>query len=318
MKKTALLLLILFNFGSLFSQSDKIAKLIYETDELNLDMWDFVDYAKVKIEDKTELTKFFYHWVGTHIKYDNEVFQTILDKTVDPKQFQNSQDEYHVYENRKGVCAGYANLFKWFMDEIEIEAVVISGHIRDERNHYVDLSSDDKFRHAWNAIKLNNEWILVDSTWGTSDDISVSDFYYNIDPDLAIITHYPTEQKWQLLENPLSLKEFNNSKFVKPIWFFSGYSDIPTLKADDEFYYLVYKSNANKECSVELMYSSDNLDFSTINNIAKINQDGFTYLRFSKKDVAKQAYFKLNLTISKMYGNTRNTFIHNGVINFKT
>ncbi|MFL0354765.1 transglutaminase domain-containing protein [Xanthomarina sp. GH4-25] len=318
MRKNILLLFILFNFGSVFSQTDAITNLINETDELNLDMRDFVNYAKDKIKDKTELTKFFYYWVGTHIEYDYVLFQSVLDKTVDPNQFQSTQDEYVVYENRKGICAGYANLFKWFMNEIDIEAVVVSGHIRDERNHYVELSSDDNYRHAWNSIKLNNKWLLVDSTWGTSDDISVSDFYFDIDPNIAIISHYPSEPKWQLLENPLSLEEFNNSKFVKPIWFFSGYTDIPTLKADNDFYYLVYQSNPNKNCSVELMYSIDNSNFYPIKNLVKIEQDNFTYLRFPKKEISKTAYFKLNLTISKMYGNTRNTFITNGTINFKT
>ncbi|SFO01185.1 hypothetical protein SAMN04487989_1101, partial [Bizionia echini] len=107
MRKNILLLFILFNFGSVFSQTDAITNLINETNELNLDMRDFVNYAKDKIKDKTELTKFFYYWVGTHIEYDYVLFQSVLDKTVDPNQFQSTQDEYVVYENRKGICAGY-------------------------------------------------------------------------------------------------------------------------------------------------------------------------------------------------------------------
>jgi len=318
MKKLILLLLLLFNLNSVFSQSDVINELINETDELNLDMWDFVEYAKDKITNKIELSKFFYYWIGKNVVYDKELIKRLDSGTITNEAFHNSQDEHDVYENRKGVCAGYANLYKWFMDEIDIEAVTISGHIRDERNHYVELNADDNFRHAWNAIKFDGKWSLVDTTWGTSDNITQSEYYYNINPELLIISHYPEEEKWQLLEKPLSLDEFNKSKFVKKIWFFSGYSDIPTLKADDEFYYLVYKSNANKNYSVELMHSSDNSNFSLLNNITKIEQDGFTYLRFPKTEVADKAYFKLNLVISKLYDNITNTFVYNGVINFKT
>lgn len=131
---------------------------------MNLDMWDLTDYAKENIEDKDELAKFFYYWIGANIQYDNELFEKIIAGTITNEEFSEKQDEYDVYENRKGVCAGYANLFKWFMYKIDIEVVVISGYIRDSRNHYVELESDDNFRHAWNAIKLNNEWILIDTT----------------------------------------------------------------------------------------------------------------------------------------------------------
>jgi len=317
MKRYILLLISLLFFNSVFSQNEKINELISDTDEMNLNIWDFVDYAKNKITDKTELAKFFYHWVGTHIEYDDEVYQNILNNTIDHKQFQLSQDEYEVYDNRKAVCAGYANLYKWFMDEINVEAVVISGHIRDERNHYVDLS-DDSFAHAWNAIKLNDKWVLVDATWGTSDDISMSEYYFDLKPELAIITHYPSEQKWQLLEKPLSLKEFNESKFIKPIWFFSGFSDIPVLKADENYYYLIYKSNPDKNFSVELMYSSDNINFSPIQNQIEIEQDDHMFLRFPKTGIPQKAYFKLNMIFTKMYGNTQNTFIQGGIFYFKT
>ena len=104
------------------------------------------------------------------------------------EEYLKKQDEYRVYEDRKGVCGGYANLFKWFMMEADIEVEYIIGHIRDERNHYVELSSD-KFTHAWNSIKLNGKWILIDTTWGSSYNISQSEFYFDIKPELSINTH---------------------------------------------------------------------------------------------------------------------------------
>ena len=119
-------------------------------------------------------------------------------------------------------------------------ASFLTGFIRDDRNHYVELESDSDFSHAWNAIKLNGRWILIDTTWGTSLDENVSDFYFDMDPERAIITHYPKKSSWQLLKEPLSLKAFNESKFIKPIWFKVGYSDKPQLKHDSKYYYFIF------------------------------------------------------------------------------
>ena len=54
----------------------------------------------------------------------------------------------------------------------------------------------------------------------------------NIKPEFSIITHYPENDKWQLLEKPLTLEEFNNSQFIKPIWFKIGFTEIPNFYAE--------------------------------------------------------------------------------------
>ncbi len=227
------------------------------------------------------------------------------------EEYIKKQDEFQVYENRKGVCAGYANLFEWFMKEIDVEVENVSGHIRDERNKYVELESDDDFRHAWNVVKISGKWMIVDTTWGTSLNPIVSDYYFDVKPEQSIITHYPKNKKWQLLDKSLSLDEFNKSKFINRIWFFKGFSDIPKLKKDSKYYYyFIYKTNPIKEISIDLQFSADNLTFNSIQNITKIDQDGFTFLKFNKSIITKKAYFKVNL---KKYGNV----YYRDVINFK-
>jgi len=318
MKKTifrTFFLLLFVNYG--FSQTEQIKSLVEKTNEMNLDMWDLTDYAEKNIKDKNELAKFFYYWIGSNIQYDNEFFEKILAGTLANGEFAKKQDEYNVYENRKGVCAGYANLFKWFMNEIDIEAVVISGHIRDLRNHYVELESDDNFRHAWNAIKLNGKWILVDTTWGTSNDKETSEYYFDIKPELSIITHYPTDSKWQLLKEPLTLEEFNKSQFVKPIWFMIGFSEAPKLMADKEFYYFTFENLPNNDWSVSLKMSTDNLNFEPISDIQVIDQDGRTYFRFGKVQVPEKAYFKVKIVKFENNGDQLYKTEHENVINFK-
>ena len=296
MKKTYFSIIFILTFiSSGFSQNESIKLLVKKTIELDLDMWDLTIFAEKHIKEKEQLARFFYYWIGSNIEYDDELLKKNEAGNLTNKEFWESQEEYKVYENRKGVCAGYANLFKWFMLEVDIEVIIISGHIRDQRNHYVELALDDDFRHAWNGIKINEKWMLVDSTWGMSNDLEVSDYYFNIDPKKFIITHFPENSKWQLLKKPLSLDDFNNSKFISPIWFKLGFTDIPKLKKDNENFYLVFTSNTNKNLTVNLLFSSDNRKFGLINNIKKIDQEGITYLKFSKNQTPEKAYFKINL-----------------------
>ena len=318
MKKAICITFFIFLFiNSVFSQNESIKMLVEKTNELNLDMWELAEFAQKHLEKKEQLARFFYYWTGSNIEYDQELFKKVIAGNITNEVFASKQDEYSVYENRKGVCAGYANLFKWFMNEIDIEAVLISGHIRDERNHYVELNSDDDFRHAWNAIKLNNKWILVDSTWGTSEEIETSEFYFDINPKFSIITHFPENNKWQLLEKPLSLEEFNKSQFVKPIWFKVGFTDVPKLLADQEYYYFTFQDIPNNEWSVGLQFSTDNINFKGISDIKVIDQGGFTYFRFGKAQIPEVAFFKVKMVKFEYFGNEYTKVEYKDVINFK-
>lgn len=293
---------------------DSIKLLVEDTKKMDLDMWELSDFAQKKLKKKEDLAFFFYYWIGENITYDYQFLED-KKKNINNPSFYNiylkKQNEHQVYKDRKGVCSGYANLFNWFMNEIGIESKYVNGHIRDKRNHYVRVESSD-FRHAWNIIKIQDKWLIVDSTWGASGNTKVSDFYFDLKPEIAIITHFPEKEEWQLLDKPLSLKEFNDSKFIDSIWFFLGFSDMPKLKSDSKYYYLVFKSNQNKDYSVKLMISKDNINFNYIKDIIKINQDGYTYLRFDKTNVPKKAFYKVNIYISENY------LYSSDVINFKT
>ncbi|WAC03729.1 hypothetical protein N7U66_10035 [Lacinutrix neustonica] len=317
MKRTfCITFLILFFTNSVISQTEAIKALVEKTNELNLDMWDLTTYAEEHIKDKEELAKFFYYWIGSNIQYDHKSLKEKNDGIITLEDYNKRQDEFEVYKNRKGVCAGYAKLYQWFLDWVDIETVVIPGHIRDARNHYVELSEKD-FSHAWNAIKLNNKWLLVDTTWGTSNEESQSEFYFDIKPEYLIITHYPEDSKWQLLKEPLTLSEFNNSQFIKPIWFMIGFTEVPKLMADPHFYYFTFQDLPNNKWSVGLIMSTDNLNFEPINDMEVIDQDGRTYFRFRKAQVPKTAYFKVKMVKFEKDGDQYFKTEHDDVINFK-
>ena len=131
--------------------------------------------------------------------------------------------------------------------------------------------------------------MLVDTTWANSNDPNQSEYYFDINPEWLILTHYPEQDKWQLLENPLTLEEFNNSKYVKPVWFHLGFDEVPKLMADKEYYYFVYKEPDN-DWSVNLQYSSENINFDYIKGMEaiSISQAGMMYYRFEKDQITQK------------------------------
>lgn len=296
MKRTLLFILFLVNLLA-YAQSKSVKELAIEISDKNYEMWDIVSYANQNITDSVEKAKFVYYWIGLNIEYDYDLY---FNKSGDDyynyqQKFSYNYNPGFVFQKRMGVCIGYSTLFKWFMDAFGIKSEIVIGYIRDERNRYVEIDSDYDFRHAWNVIKLNNRWMIVDATWGTSNDENISDFYFDVNPIRSIITHYPEDSKWQLLEKPLTLEEFNDSKFIKPIWFLWGFTDNPKLKQDENYYYFVYHSNPNKDMVIKLEYSLDNYDYKPILNTKTIIQDGFTYIRFEKQQIEGGIFFKVNI-----------------------
>lgn len=315
--KNQFILILLFFSISTFCQANKTRDLALEISSKDLTMSELVSLTNEKFKDSTEKAKFIYYWMGFNINYD---YKLIAKKqSISLSEYQNLYSYNHypaqVFIKRTGVCYGYSKLFKYFMDKFGIETEIITGHIRDERNHYVELESDFDYTHAWNVIKLKGKWILVDTTWGTSLNQEVADFYFDIPPKRAVITHFPEKSEWQLLERPLSLEEFNNSVYVNPIWFKVGFSDVPKLKMDYKYYYLIFKTNPNKKWITNLLYSVDNKTFQQLKNSEKFIQDELIIIRFYKSIVPKKVFFKVNLHVS--FDGKESQPQYSDVINFK-
>lgn len=66
----------------------------------------------------------------------------------------HNDNPYGFLLGRKGICLGYANTFQLFMDLSGIECLTVRG-----------MSHEGNDEHAWNLVKLENEWYAVDVTW---------------------------------------------------------------------------------------------------------------------------------------------------------
>ena len=69
--------------------------------------------------------------------------------------------------------------------------------------------------HAWSAVYLDDSWWLLDSTWasGHVDDNKnfvkeYNDHYFMTDPKEFIYDHFPDDSAWQLINPPITMKDF--------------------------------------------------------------------------------------------------------------
>lgn len=70
----------------------------------------------------------------------------------------NNSNIYGALIQKKCVCEGYAEAFKYILDKIDIPCVVIYGTGID--------SKGDTEAHAWNYVKMDDDkWYAVDVTW---------------------------------------------------------------------------------------------------------------------------------------------------------
>ena len=88
------------------------------------------------------------------IKYVHDILINSLEYNADTT---NAHNIYGAFVEQKVVCEGYAKAFKYIMDSIDVECILVSGTATN--------SSGQQESHMWNYVKLNNEWYGVDVTW---------------------------------------------------------------------------------------------------------------------------------------------------------
>ena len=90
--------------------------------------------------------------------------------------------------------------------------------------------------HAWNAVKIQDHWRLVDVTWdagyveGTAYHKRYGTGYLFADPQGFLHTHFPADAQWQLLQQPLTAEEFAALPFLDGRFFAQGLQLVTTVR----------------------------------------------------------------------------------------
>lgn len=114
-----------------------------------------VDKAVASVEKVRDSIK------NTFVGTNYEKVLKIHDYLVESIEYKDNNDNIHnIYGalvTKQCVCEGYAKAFKYLADTAGVESVIVKG---------IGTSSDgESEKHAWDVVKIANDWYVVDSTW---------------------------------------------------------------------------------------------------------------------------------------------------------
>ncbi len=165
-----------------------------------------------------EKARAIFRWICENIDYDLESYFTGRIGST------NSTD---VLRSRSSVCSGYSDLFSSLAREAGLEAVKIAGYGKGY-SYRPGENFTGPYNHAWNAVKINGSWYLLDATWGAGYLGSggyvrwFDDHYFMTAPSQFIFDHLPDDERWQLLDRPISKEEYERLVYVESDFFSLG------------------------------------------------------------------------------------------------
>ena len=92
-------------------------------------------------------------WMVYNAEYDTNLLTQLPDFEEDP----DNDNPYGFLVHRKGICKGYTSSFQLFMDILGVECISVLGEANGAAEEWEE--------HAWNMIRLDGDWYVVDCTW---------------------------------------------------------------------------------------------------------------------------------------------------------
>ncbi len=155
-------------------------------------------------EDKYLKIKSIHDWICTNIEYDVAAYNRGEIKIIEP---------IITLRYRNAVCGGYAMLFTYMAGKASFEAHYVTG-VTKGRSKYAIGPQGIFTRHAWNSVKINGIYYLIDTTWdaGYVNNnrfiYAYSTDFFLTDPDEFARRHYPNAPGWLLTDEYISIEQF--------------------------------------------------------------------------------------------------------------
>lgn len=162
-----------------------------------------------------------YRWITHNIEYDASAF--FGSRFTVPVQTPPA-----VLRRKRAVCDGFSLLFMAMSHAAGLEVGEVSGFAKaysgDPRNPV------SRQRHAWNVVRIDGAWQLVDASWGAGDIVGrgfvrrFRDFYFFPDPEKFIYSHVAEDPALQMLQHPVSIAEFDRMPALQRDFWELGFS----------------------------------------------------------------------------------------------
>lgn len=180
---------------SISIHNNKLVYLNHRVEQTYLDkskpdpVTDLTDRLVKGVIDDVEKTYLIYKWITDNISYDVDTLSKKIVRVSTPSPLK-------VVTTLKSQCDGYAQLFYTMAKRASLNAEIISGTAGDIR------SSDG---HAWNVIKINGVWYMLDATWDAGSVTVDFQFikrsgqfsYFLPKPEHIFKTHKINDPKWK-------------------------------------------------------------------------------------------------------------------------
>jgi len=206
---------------SQFARIDKHAANTPKKYEKSLS--ELANYLVIPAANETEKVRSLFSWIAFHIKYDDEEYNANAIKSY------NAQE---IINRKKGVCDGYSTLLSALCEEAGLQSKKIIGYAKGYG--YSPGRKFDDTNHAWNAVKIDGQWKLMDATWASGYGkakngkmVSISrfdEYWFDVDSREFIFTHLPEEQKWQFTPDLISLPRYEQLPNVGKAFFKNGFN----------------------------------------------------------------------------------------------
>lgn len=202
-----------------------------------------IEMNSLSIDNDYEKLKFFYDWIIEHTEYESNSY---------------SQDMRSVFLKNSSVCAGYSRAFQYLCEKSNMECTYVPGYVKNNE------------KHAWNLVKLSDQYYWVDVTWGDplyagEQNNEINYNFFLVDDEELFQTHVienPLEMDFyfpKCLDNSLNYYRLNHS-------YFDGYD----TKKISNYFREKFKNNIYDE--IELKFrNKEQFDEFIYNHLQKKN-----------------------------------------------
>ena len=232
------------------------------------------DLIKSKTNDlsQKEQSYIVFLWICDNISYDADSFFAGRKVDVTPGG---------VFKTGLTVCSGYARLYKEIASYINLEVECVSCYAKGVG--YEAGKILNKTDHEYNVIKLDDKWYPIDSTWGAGHIEgkkflkAYNEFYFLVDPELLIKTHFPANEKWQLTKKKYTLEEFFKWPIVKNSFYLYGFEKyspeigVINLTDSNSLKFIVYGKDMSQKTGICNIYLLQNNVYQQLTNLTLIN-----------------------------------------------
>lgn len=188
-------------------------------------------YLTNQFNDEKSQARSIYTWIALNISYDPNSLNS---------SNENNQTASEVWKSRIAVCEGFSNLFHNMCQLAGLESRIIKGYVKNF------AGNDLRFpNHAWNSVKINGKWKLLDVTWASVNHEASAisnpsikqkylrhklDYFFLVNPNRMILTHLPEDPYWQLQNNYVSMEIYRQGESYIKSTLMNPYGEIKNFE----------------------------------------------------------------------------------------